>query len=86
MIDKKNTTDDPWLDKLTPEQFRKYLDDFGFGSTFGIEADTEAKGTLSALDKPGITGISVRIFNPNRSCSPCVLEPNRRCFLPQASQ
>ncbi|MFH0928019.1 MAG: penicillin-binding protein 2 [bacterium] len=40
-------------EKIPGDSFRQYLHDFGFGAPTGIELDTEVKGTLASLDKPG---------------------------------
>jgi cell division protein FtsI/penicillin-binding protein 2 len=48
-------------EQMLPETFKKYLYDFGFGAATGIELNSESKGTLASLDKPG------RIFRATAS-------------------
>ncbi|MEA3249826.1 MAG: penicillin-binding protein 2 [Patescibacteria group bacterium] len=39
--------------ELGPKDFLEYVEGFGFGSTFGIEIDTESRGNISSLEKRG---------------------------------
>jgi cell division protein FtsI/penicillin-binding protein 2 len=39
--------------ELGPKAFSEYVEDFGFGSSLGVELDTESSGNISSLQKRG---------------------------------
>ena len=40
-------------EQVGKDNFKKYVEDFGFGKITGIELETEKAGNISSLDKPG---------------------------------
>ncbi|MFA5413038.1 MAG: penicillin-binding protein 2 [Patescibacteria group bacterium] len=57
-------------DTIGPEIFKKYVEDFGFGTTTGIELDFENSGSISSLDKKGKIWSATASFGQGISVTP----------------
>ncbi len=56
--------------QLGPDAFRKYVQDFGFGATSGIELSTESPGNVDALSKKGEIWSATSSFGQGISVTP----------------
>lgn len=59
--------------RLGRETFKKYVNDFGFGSLTGIELDSETTGNLAALDKKAEIYLAAASFGQGISVTPMQL-------------
>ena len=58
------------VDTIGPEIFKKYVEDFGFGTKTGIELDFENSGSISSLDKKGKIWSATASFGQGISVTP----------------
>ena len=58
------------VDTIGPEIFKKYVEDFGFGTKTGIELDFENSGSISSLDKKGKIWSATGSFGQGISVTP----------------
>ncbi|MBI5071875.1 penicillin-binding protein 2 [Candidatus Falkowbacteria bacterium] len=56
--------------QIGPDIFKKYVEDFGFGTETGIELDFENSGSISSLDKKGKIWSATASFGQGISVTP----------------